>query len=196
MIASITGTIQAKGDRFLILETGGIGYQVYTSGAVLADAKTGVTVTYYTYHHISETADELYGFPELAAVTFFELLLSISQVGPKTALNVMSVASLDELRTAILHGDPSLLTKVSGVGRKTAERIVLELKEKIDVLAGGDASVLKDDAAVLDALVSLGYSRADARTALRKVPKNVVGVSERVRETLRLMGGHGDSGVE
>lgn len=192
MIASIHGIVQAKGDRFLIVENGGLGYQVFVTPTVLATAKTGDTITLFTYHHVSEGAQDLYGFPSVIDVTFYELLLSISSVGPKTALNVMSIATIDELKTAIQHGDPTLLTKVSGVGRKTAERIVLELKEKVDHAideAGSDA--LREDAEVLDALVALGYVRSEARQAVRQIPKTIQGISDRVREALKHLGAHG-----
>lgn len=192
MIALITGTIQAKGDRFLIVENGGLGYQVFVTPAVLATAKKGESITLYTYHHISENAQDLYGFLTADDVSFFELLLTISSVGPKTALNVMGIATMNELKSAIQHGDPTILTKVSGVGRKTAERIVLELKEKVDTLIDEDASEsLKDDAEVLDALVALGYPRNEARQTLRLIPKTVEGVSDRVREALKHLGNHG-----
>ena len=192
MIASITGTIQAKGNRFLIVENGGLGYQVFVTPAVLSTAKTGDAITLFTYHHVSDLAQDLYGFLSTNDVAFYELLLSISNVGPKTALNVMSVGTIDELKTAIQHGDPTLLTKVSGVGRKTAERIVLELKEKVDEAAdseGGEA--LREDAEVLDALVALGYVRSEARQAVRQIPKTIQGVSDRVREALKHLGRHG-----
>src|SRR3990167_1151936 len=111
MIASVSGTIQAKGDRFLIVETGGIGYRVFVTPTLLAEIAQGSAVTLFTHHHVAETIQELYGFLREAEVEFFRLLLSISNVGPKTALNVMSVATLDELKSAIQHGDPTLLTK-------------------------------------------------------------------------------------
>lgn len=193
MIASISGTLTAFGDRFCIVETGGLGYQVFVAMAFRSAAKVGDTVTLYTHHHISDSANDLFGFPSVEEVSFFELLLTISKVGPKTAMNIMSAATIDELRAAIQHGDPTLLTKVSGVGRKTAERIVLELKEKIDVGAGEGSGALKEDADVLDALVSLGYARQEARTALRSVPPNVVGVSERVGAALKKLSNHAGS---
>lgn len=192
MIASLTGIIQAKGDRFLVVETGGLGYRVYVTTTVLSGATVKSHITLFTYHHVSETANDLYGFPTLPEVAFYELLQTISNVGPKTALGVMNVSTIDELKSAIQHGDPTVLTKVSGVGRKTAERIVLELKEKVDAVAMTEGSeALMDDAEVLDALVALGYSRSEARTALRRVPKNVSGVSDRVREALKHVSGHG-----
>jgi Holliday junction DNA helicase RuvA len=194
MIASLTGVIQAKGDRFVIIETQGIGYRVFVTPAMLAEAKKGSTITLFTHHHVAESADDLFGFSAVNEVSFFELLLSISNVGPKTALAVMGIATLDELQSAIQHGDPTILTKVSGVGRKTAERIVLELKEKVDVAIDFQGTeAMRDDAAVIDALVSLGYTRNEARVALRKVAKETTGVSDRVREALKHLGGHGRS---
>ncbi len=189
MIASIAGTITTKGDRFLIVETGGIGYRVAVTPALIASVKTGAAVTLYTHHHIAENVQELYGFLSVHDVAFFEQLLSISSVGPKTALNVMGIATIDEIKSAIQHGDPTLLTKVSGVGRKTAERIVLELKEKVDLAIDAQSTeAMRDDAAVLDALVSLGYSRNEARQAVRALPKTLTGVSDRVREALKHTG--------
>lgn len=194
MIASIRGIIQGVGDRFLIVETGGIGYQVYVIPAVRSQSNTGAEILLFTHHHVTETADELYGFLTMEGVAFYEQLLSISNVGPKTALNVMSVATIEELTVAIQKGDPSLLTKVSGVGKKTAERIVLELREKIAAVVETQAAeAMADDVAVLDALVSLGYRRDEARAAVRKVPATVQGVSERVREALRHISPHGRS---
>lgn len=192
MIASISGTVAAKGDRFLVLETGGVGYRVYTTIATLADTPLKGTIHLFTHHHVAENVMELYGFTTNEEVHFFELLLGISGVGPKTALNVLSIATLDELRQAIQSGDATLLTKVSGVGKKTAERIVLELGEKIQHDLAAEHGTLADDAAVLDALVALGYTRSEARQAARSVPKTVQGISNRVREALKRTGRHGE----
>lgn len=191
MIASIIGSIRAKGSRFVVVETGGIGYKVFVTMQALPGLKVGSQAKFSTYQHVSENALELYGFLQFEETEFFESLLTVSGVGPKTALNVMSVASLDELREAIVQADSTLLTKVSGVGRKTSERIVLELQEKVK-LGILPAGTLKEDAEVLDALVSLGYSRNEARHAVRRIPKTVKGVSDRVREALKRVGSHGD----
>lgn len=191
MIASISGTITAKGDRFLVVETGGLGYQVYATLSTLGKQKEGDTATFFTHHHVSETANDLYGFVTMEEVGFFDALLGISGIGPKTALNVMSVARLEELKNAIRNNDATILTKVSGIGRKTAERIVLELAGKLELVAGGVEAVSGEDGTVVDALVSLGYTRQDARDAVRNIPSAVTGVSERVREALKNLGRHG-----
>ncbi len=192
MIASISGTITAKGDRFLVIETGGLGYQVFVTTATLGSAQEGENVKLFTYHHVSETASDLFGFPTLADVEFFEMLLGISGIGPRTALAVMNVAKLPDLKTAILKNDASLLTTVSGIGKKTAERIVLELRGKIEAASSDEAAGTEEDATVIDALVALGYSRAQARSALQKLPPSLNGVSDRVREALKHMGRHAE----
>lgn len=191
MIVSITGTITAKGDRFLVVETGGIGYQVHATLSTLGKYKEGDTAVFFTYHHVSETASDLYGFVTMEEVGFFDALLGISGIGPKTALNVMSVARLEELKNAIRNNDAAILTKVSGIGRKTAERIVLELAGKLELVAGTEEAVSGEDGTVVDALVSLGYTRQDARDAVRNIPGSVTGVSDRVREALKNLGRHG-----
>jgi Holliday junction DNA helicase RuvA len=191
MIASIRGTVQAVGERFVILENGGVGYRVHVTPHVASRAHIGEERVFFTYHQVAETTQELFGFPSLKEVSFFELLLTIASVGPKTALSVMSVATLDELTNAIQAGDPTILTKVSGVGKKTAERIVLELREKIDAsVPATTTEAMKDDAAVLEALISLGYTRSDARTAVRALPPSVIGVSDRVRAALKNITSH------
>ena len=191
MIASISGTILAKGDRFLVIETGGLGYRVFATTAMLDSAQDDGNIKLFTYHHVSETASDLFGFPTLTEVEFFEMLLSVSGIGPRTALSVMNVARLPDLKTAILKNDASLLTAVSGIGKKTAERIVLELRGKIEAGSSVDAAGTEEDATVIDALVALGYSRAHARDAMQKLPPEVHGVSDRVREALKHMGRHG-----
>lgn len=189
MIASVSGTIAAKGDRFLIVTAGGIGFRVFVTPLTLRAHKVGMDATFFTYHHVSENAMDLFGFSTVEETAFFELLLTVSGIGPKTALNVMSIATMSELAEAIGKSDATLLTKVSGIGRKTAERVVLELQEKVPG-AGETEGTLKDDVSVIDALVSLGYTRSEARTAVRKLPASISGISDRVREALKHIGRH------
>lgn len=189
MIASISGTIAAKGDRFLVVETGGIGYRVFVGITTLGSMLEGGNIKLFTYHHVSETANDLFGFPTLEEVGFFEMLLSVSGIGPKTALNVMNIARLEELKTAIAKNDATLLTKVSGIGKKTAERIVLELQGKISSTED-HTTATSEDVTVIDALVSLGYSRNEARDAVRGLPVDIATISDRVREALKTLSRH------
>ena len=189
MIAFLTGKILNKGRGFVILQAGNIGYQVFVNAGMYADLDNGQEVEFYIHHHVSETAQDLYGFKSFSELEFFKLLISISGVGPKSGLGVLAMASVDEIKESIAHGDPSLLNKVSGIGTKTAERIVLELKNKIDYLvstANGTAqSGVTASSDEIDALISLGYSLQQAREALKNVDVSVTESGERIRAALK-----------
>ena len=190
MIAYLKGKIIAKTNSYLILETGGVGYQVFAGENFLADAKTGSEQEIYIHHQVREDASDLYGFKNLDDLNLFELLISVSGVGPKSALAVLSLAATDDIREAIVRGDASLLTKVSGIGKKTADRLVLELKNKVaksssgTSLSGGGLSGLGDE---LDALMSLGYPINEAREALNMVEASITSTTGRVKAALKLL---------
>jgi Holliday junction DNA helicase RuvA len=130
----------------------------------------------------------LYGFLTLEELEMFELLISISGIGPKAAIGILTIAEPKTIRAAVLSGDSSILTRVSGVGKKTAERVILELKNRIAELPGEDQGTARADSEAIEALVSLGYSATQAREALKSVPEKVKDVSERVREALKFLG--------
>lgn len=185
MIGLLKGTIELNTEKYIILDVNGVGYKVYISGSTFKNLpKKGEKVKLYTHLHVREDALELYGFLSLKELEFFELLISISGIGPKGALNILNVASVETLKKAIVNEESSILTKVSGIGKKTAEKIILELKNKISDELG---EVGVDDEAI-DALMSLGYKLKDAREVLKKVPKEIEGVENRVREALKLLG--------
>lgn len=189
MISLLEGTIEFKGDKFAIVNVSGVGYKVFLSSDTLLKIpeKSG-KVKLWTHQYVREDTLALYGFLNFAELSFFEMLIGISGIGPKGALGILGVAPLDTLKKAIAAGDTSYLTRVSGVGRKTAEKIVLELKEK---MAGGknliDAPELKEEADALDALMALGYSQREAREALLKVSAEITSVEKRVKEALKRM---------
>lgn len=208
MIAAVEGTIEFKGDRYLVMKTaGGISYRVFAGPETLRkipekgqffNPSTDSTqlstdplrVKLWTHFYQREDTAELYGFLHPAELEFFELLIHISGIGPRSGLGIMGVAPLDTLKKAIASGDTSYLTKVSGIGRKTAEKVILELREK---MAGrGVSSVsapeLKEETDALAALVSLGYSTGEAREALAHLPKEISGASARVRAALKHLG--------
>lgn len=185
MIGLLKGTIELNTEKYIILDVNGVGYKVYISGSTFKNLpKKGEKVKLYTHLHVREDALELYGFLSLKELEFFELLISISGIGPKGALNILNVASVETLKKAIVNEESSILTKVSGIGKKTAEKIILELKNKISDELG---EVGVDDEAI-DALMSLGYKLKDAREVLKKVPKEIEGVENRIREALKLLG--------
>lgn len=191
MIAYLKGKILNKGRGFVIVKTGDIGYQVFVNAARYVELDINQEVEMYIHEHIKEDAQDLYGFNSMAELEMFELLLSINGVGPKSALSTLAIASLEDLKATIAQGDPSLLIKVSGIGRKTAERIVLELKDKISALAYGDANVKSAVNVVsdeIDALMALGYTLQQAREALKQVDPKITDSSERIRAVLQSIG--------
>jgi len=186
MIGSIKGKITHKSANYIILETGGIGYKVFAPQVFLVTWKLGQDLSVMIYTHVREDQITLFGFQTLPELEFFEMLLTVSGVGPKSALAIMSLASIDMIKSAIVSEDPSVFTKVSGIGRKTAERVIVELKEKLKTEVDA-APVAKEHSEAMDALIALGYSQAEARDALKTVPKDVVNLQLKVKIALKAL---------
>ena len=196
MIASLRGTIIHIGIDHAVLETGGVGYLVYAPRSVLGGLSAGEAAFLYTVLIVREDAMTLYGFTATEQRTLFEQLLSVTGVGPKVALSVLSAGSLDEMRAAIGGGDVTRLAKVPGIGKKTAERLVLELKGKIDLRGLSVPSVAAApapnslNADLIDLLTSLGYSSAEASAAVAALPADApANLEDRLRLALRYFGG-------
>ncbi len=190
MISYLKGTILAKKERYVILVVDdATGYRIYTTGQMLEAVSVGQEFAFFIYTHVREDAIELYGFPNLDELDFFERLIGISGVGPKSALGVLSVAPLSDIKKAIIHGDPGLLQKVSNIGKKTAERIIVELKEKITVTSQEEKAGLSitENVQLMDALMSLGYKENEIRKALRIIPPEAVELSDKIKEALRIL---------
>jgi holliday junction DNA helicase RuvA len=197
MISFISGTIKSKNEKNLVLEAHELGYDIYVPAPLLEKTKIGSHLELYTHLHVREDAIELYGFATAAELSFFKQLIGVSGVGPKSAVGILSLTSVSDLKKAISHGDASLLTKVSGIGKKTAERLIVELKSKVDALdEGTEAGGLENigDNQAIDGLVGLGYSIREAREALQLVDKSIGSVKDRIRAALKLLGKskHGD----
>lgn len=190
MIAFIRGRVQAKNLTYAIIETNNIGYQVFMGEAFLAELVKDKEVEIYIHHQIREEASDLYGFKSSEDLELFGLLLTVSGIGPKSALGILNLASAADIREGIIRGDAGLLTKVSGIGKKTAERLVLELKNKVTRAVGSSASLTAFTATggdELDALMALGYSLGEARDALSQVATEIVDSGQRVKAALKLM---------
>lgn len=190
MISFLKGIVSAKEDRYIVLildDT--IGYRVYVTNRILEAISFNQEIALYIYTYVREDALDLYGFPTMKELEFFELLISISGVGPKSALGVLSVASIDELKKAIIHGDPKLLQKVSSIGKKIAERIIVDLKEKISVGEKDDLTgvSITENVQLLDALVSLGYKESEVRKTIQAISPDSKDLSERIKEALRIL---------
>ncbi len=184
MIITLTGKVTHKGADFAVVETGGVGYQLFMNGAALDRVKTGSAASLWVHEHLREDAHDLYGFGSQAELVLFQRIVGISGVGPKMALHILDLGSVREIDKLIDRGDVDMLSRVPRVGKKTAQKIVLELKGKLvePGTAGGE------DDEVVAALVNLGYSRDQAREALKRVGDGVKTVEGRLKEALRDLG--------
>lgn len=174
MIYSLRGKILEIINRAIVIDVNGIGYKVTMTDDSLHGLKIGTEINIWTHFAVRENSQDLYGFTSKKERDFFELLITVSGIGPKTAINILSLVASETLASAIRDGSTAHLVKVSGIGRKTAEKIVLELKEKMGGFEGvhGDASSvagMSSDADAIEALKALGYSAGEAREALKKV---------------------------
>src|SRR3989338_9799520 len=184
MIGSIKGQVSHKAGNYLIVETNGVGYKVFVTPPLLLAAKLNQELALMIHTYVREDKLTLYGFPSLPELEFFELLLTVSGVGPKSALGIMSLASIEMIKSAIVSEDPSVFTKVSGIGRKTAERVILELKEKLKD-ESSSTPVAKEHSDAMDALIALGYTQQQAREVLKTVPKDVVDLQAKIKMALK-----------
>ena len=188
MIGRVEGTVYAVRVGFAIVSAGGVGYKIAATRETLASLKPNEKTALWTYLAVREDALDLYGFKTEEEQGFFALLLSVPGIGPRSALAVLDLAAIQTLRSAIVSSNASYLTKVSGIGKKTAEKIVLELKDKVDMKSGGTSRTFSGDEEALEAMRALGYSAEEARNILRKVPETFETGSERLREALKIVG--------
>ena len=188
MIATLRGEITQIEDNAVIVETGGVGLRVFIPAPLRARMVTGEAVLLYTHLVVREDAWNLYGFESQADRALFTLLLGTDGVGPRTAMAVMSGVSSELLQRAVFGEDPDLLGRVPGVGKKTAQKIILYLHDRLkptDALQAV-AAMSDADSEVLAALTALGYSVVEAQTAIQSIPKDAPGnVEERLRLALQ-----------
>lgn len=194
MIASVEGVVGAIAADSLVIETGGIGYRVFAAPAVLATATAGGRLKLHTYHLVREDQQALFGFRNSEELGFFNLLLTVTGVGPKVAMAIVGSRATADLQLAILQQDQAVLVSTPGIGRKLAERIIFELKEKVSaagLAAGTSASIsTASEGDVVAALQTLGYSLGEAREASRLAVNDAAvgaGLEERVKAALRTL---------
>ncbi|MDP3741101.1 MAG: Holliday junction branch migration protein RuvA [bacterium] len=190
MIGYISGTVKAARKNYLLVATDFVGYRVFVIPQILLSSQPNSKISLYTHTHVREDQLSLYGFSTMPELDFFELLLTVSGVGPKVAMSIMSIADLEVIKSGILNGDAAVFTKVSGVGRKTADRLIMELKDKIGetaMAAEEFKEISQTHADAMDVLLALGYSRSEARGALQGVPKDVTDSEEKIRLALRAL---------
>ncbi len=190
MIARLEGIIVHTAEKFIIIDVSGVGYKLYVTTETLSATKLGDHTSFWVYTAVRENSIDLYGFKNTNEMSFFELLLDVSGIGPRSALSILVIAPIDTLKRAIAIGDTGYLNKVSGIGKKTAEKIIVELRDKLQDYKSDDNTpgLLRDESDIIEALKSLGYSQNEARDALKKVPATTVGTNARIKEALQVLG--------
>ena len=190
MIAHVFGKVAEKSNGSLVIDVHGVGYEVSVAAGDFDAVVLDQDVKFYTYHHVREQAEELFGFSSLAAKKLFEMLITVQGVGPKAALAILSLGDAEQVRNAIANADSAFVQKAAGVGKKTAERVVVDLSDKVGLptqYGRADTPVqteLNNSDEALEALMALGYTLADATKALESVDINLP-TAQRVTEALK-----------
>jgi Holliday junction DNA helicase RuvA len=190
MIAHVSGVVAEKFGSSVIVDVHGVGYEVAVAAGDYERALLNEPVKFHTYHHIREQSQELFGFTSLAAKKLFEMLITVQGVGPKAALAILSLGDSELVRNAIANGDSVFITKASGVGKRIAERVVVDLTDKVGLALRSDVSPVGVSHAIqhtdeaLEALMALGYNLNDATRALENVPMDL-STADRVTTALK-----------
>ncbi len=186
MIARLRGQVVARGKDYLIVDVAGVGFKVFVPADVLVSTRTVEEITLHTHLQVREDNLSLFGFTGEEALDLFHLLLTVPGVGPKGALTLLSAMSPEAIRLAVSQEQPGILARVPGVGKRTAEKIVMTLKDRMGGVAATEEllAMTAADAEVIDALTSLGYSVVEAQRAVQRIPREISGVEERLRHAL------------
>lgn len=190
MIAHIRGVVSEKFGNSVIVDVAGVGYEMLVPTPDFESAMLGEERKFFTYHAVRENSEELYGFSSLVAKKIFELLISVQGVGPKAGIAILSLAEAEEVRNAIANGDTAFISKASGVGKKSAERVIVDLRDKVGIPSHYGATEVKYATAAqaqdeaLDALMALGFPLKEATAALEGIDSSL-SVEERVRLALK-----------
>lgn len=188
MIAHVSGVVAEKFAGSVIVDVAGIGYEIAVPLGDFEAVTLGEEIKFYTYHHVREQAEELFGFSSLAAKKLFELLITVQGVGPKAGLAILSLGTAEQVRNAVANSDSAFVTKASGVGKKTAERVVVDLADKVGLPTYYEKAAIQTELATndeaLEALMALGYTLADATKALETIDPKLP-TAKRVTEALK-----------
>jgi len=187
MIVKINGIVDEVGLQDITLMTNGLGYRVFMTTDSLVNVTIDDNLSLFTHHVIRENSQDLYGFKNREDLEFFELLLTISGIGPKSALSILNTASSATLKEGITSGDAGYLSKISGISKKNAEKIVLNLKDKIGSIESYSTNNTSESSMAIEALTSLGYSEKDSREAIQKVDKTLT-TEKMIKEALKNLG--------
>lgn len=190
MISYLRGKVKLASEDFVILDVNGVGYRVFTTHRILNEVRNEKEdIELFVYQHIREDSSDLFGFMSFEELEFFEIITSVSGIGPRVGLAVLEISSVGDLKKAIGTSNVDFLTRVPGIGRKKAELIILELKSKMDVSIDGKAvSLSEPDSDAVNALMRLGYNKQEAKLALEGIPDDIKDMGERVRLALKEIG--------
>lgn len=190
MISYLEGKVKIKGPSYIILMTsGGVGYKVYTPISLISDSIIDQPLVIHTYTHVRDDILDLYGFSDLENLAFFELFLSVSGIGPKLALSIFAIGSLEKIKEAIVKGDVSFFTSVPRLGKKNSQKLIIELRPKLGNLGVLDLSEDSGETKeIVDALKTFGFTQAEAKDAI-KANKDADGTtSDKIRQALKYLG--------
>jgi Holliday junction DNA helicase RuvA len=183
MIAYLKGQVLEKSLNYIILENQGIGYKVFVTPDVL-EKPVGAEIALYTYMKVSDDGQSLFGLPDFATLQFFEMLITVSGVGPKVALSILSSAKVTDVQNAIASQDAGMFRRISGIGTKTAEKIIVELKNKLSVISTQSSA---GGAEVFDALLALGYKQNEVREVINKLDGSL-STEHQLKQALKILG--------
>ena len=189
MISRLSGKVIHSDQKYIILDVNGVGYKISTTNDAISKLSIANTSILWTYLAVRENAMDLYGFLSQNELSIFELLITVSGIGPKTALGILNSASVESIERAVSTGDTSHLTKVGGIGKKVAEKIVLELKDKIQTTSHSPEheKAMRDDSDVIEALKALGYKDNESREVLKKLDKSIKDTGAKVKAALKVL---------
>jgi holliday junction DNA helicase RuvA len=190
MIAALKGVIDFRNDPHLIIDVNGVGYKVHAAQNILSRSTVGELIKLYIHTHVREDLLELYGFAEPEDLRLFEYLIGVSGIGPKTAINIFTVGSRSEIMKAIIHGDVTFFTAVPRLGKKNAQKLIIELKSKLGSTQDFDvnAASAAEGEEVIAALKNFGFSSNEAASALRSIKQDGLSASEKIRMALKYLG--------
>lgn len=188
MIGYLGGKIINKSSNSATILVGGVGYEVFLPTNVLSDLKNDIETNFFIHTHVREDAITLFGFEDKESLEFFRKLLSVSGIGPKVALAIISSGSIDKLKDSISKGDPALLSAVSGVGKKTAEKAVVELKGKLGFAGESSIFVSDETEEIISALLGLGFQRSEIIEGVKKIPNDIEKSDDKIKYLIKNLG--------
>ncbi|MDD3480946.1 MAG: Holliday junction branch migration protein RuvA [Patescibacteria group bacterium] len=189
MIGYLNGEVKSKSETGIILLTGGVGYDVFLPTSLNASLTESEETELFIYTHVREDAFSLFGFATRDDLEFFKLLLSVSGIGPKVALAIISSSPTEKLMESISRGDPTLLSTVSGVGKKTAEKAVVELKGKLGYIgSSGTIFAGTDTEEIYEALLGLGFKKEEVADCMKKLPDDITETDDKIKELIKMLG--------